>query len=187
MRPDLESVTTTARLDVRKLVEQDAETMYRYRSHPEICRYQSWEPESLDEVREFVRRQAAVELGPPGTWFQLGLYLRETGELVGDVGIQVLGDEPRQAEIGITLAPEHHGRGLATEALRAVLGELFERRGMHRVFGSVDPDNAASIALLERIGMRREAHFLESLWFKGAWADDVVYAILRREHEGRGT
>jgi RimJ/RimL family protein N-acetyltransferase len=45
----------------------------------------------------------------------------------------------------------------------------------------VDPRNERSLALLERVGMRREAHFVESLWFKGAWADDIVYAILQRE------
>jgi len=85
-------------------------------------------------------------------------------------------------EIGITLARGFQGRGFATEALRAVLGYLFSTLGKHRVFGSVDPRNAPSLALLERVGMRREAHFVESLWFKGAWADDVIYAMLRREY-----
>ena len=85
-------------------------------------------------------------------------------------------------EIGITLARGFQGRGFATEALRAVLGYLFSTLGKHRVFGSVDPRNAPSLALLERVGMRREAHFVESLWFKGGWADDVIYAMLRREY-----
>ena len=48
----------------------------------------------------------------------------------------------------------------------------------------MEPRNAPSFALLERVGMRREAQFVESLWFKGAWADDVIYAMLRREYVG---
>ncbi|BDE06402.1 hypothetical protein WPS_16780 [Vulcanimicrobium alpinum] len=70
---------------------------------------------------------------------------------------------------------------MATEALRAVLGGAFGARGMHRVTASIDPRNAASLALFERLGFRREAHHRESLWLGGAWVDDVIVAILGRE------
>ena len=59
-----------------------------------------------------------------------------------------------------------------------MIGHFLGPLGKHRVFASADPRNARSLALLERVGMRREAHFRESLWFKGEWVDDVVYAIL---------
>jgi RimJ/RimL family protein N-acetyltransferase len=106
--------------------------------------------------------------------------------MAGDVGIHVQAHDSRQVEIGITLARAFQGRGLATEALNAVLEYIFKNLGKHRVYGSVDPRNEASLALLERIGMRREAHFVESIWFKGAWVDDVICAILRREFFGAG-
>ncbi len=61
------------------------------------------------------------------------------------------------------------------------LGYLFGPTGQHRVFGSVDPRNTASVRLLESVGMRREAHFRESLWHKGEWVDDVIFAMLQTE------
>jgi RimJ/RimL family protein N-acetyltransferase len=67
------------------------------------------------------------------------------------------------------------------EALEAVLEYVFERLGKRRVYGSVDPRNVRSLKLLERAGMRQEAYFRESLWFKGAWADDVICAMLASE------
>ena len=67
------------------------------------------------------------------------------------------------------------------ETLRGVLDFLFSTVKLHRVSASVDPRNERSIALLERIGMRREAHFRQSLWFKGEWVDDIVYGILASE------
>lgn len=172
----------TPRLEMRPLAPSDAEAMFRHRSDPLISRYQNWEPRSVDEVRTFIAGLKEINLETPGRWYQLGLFLRDSGELAGDCGIRTPADHPRQAEVGMTLAREFQRRGLATEALRAVLGHLFTVAGRHRVFASVDPANAPSLALLERVGMRREAHFVESLWFKGAWADDVIYAMLEREY-----
>lgn len=62
---------------------------------------------------------------------------------------------------------------------------IFGTLGKHRVYGSVDPRNTASMALLERVGLRKEAHHRQSLWFKGEWADDVIYATLADEWPGR--
>lgn len=182
-RATMDFLISTERLGIRSLESADAEAMFAYRSDPAISRYQSWEPVSVAEVREFISGLEEIELAAPGRWYQLGIVLRDSGELVGDVGIHAQGEDPRQVEVGITLAKAFHGRGFATEALRAVLAYLFRDLGKHRVFASVDPRNEASIALLERSGMRREAHLVESLWFKGAWADDVIYAMLYREFE----
>jgi RimJ/RimL family protein N-acetyltransferase len=177
----LESPILTERLRIQRPALCDAETMFRYRSDPVINYYQTWVPASVDEVRTFIAGLMEIEIDTPGRWFQLGLFDRDTGAMAGDCGIHVQASDPRQAEIGITLARTFQGRGLATEALGAVIEYLFTKRGKHRVFGSVDPRNTASMALLARVGMRREAHFVESLWFKGAWADDVIFAMLERE------
>jgi len=178
----VEATILTERLSIRRLALGDAEAVFNYRSDPMISRYQNWEPESVGEVQKFIVGLDEIGVDTPGQWYQLGLSVRDSGELAGDCGIHVQVHDPRQVEVGITLAREFQGGGLATEALSAVFGYLFTTLEKHRVFGSVDPRNAASLALLERVGMRREAHFVESLWFKGDWADDVIYAILRREY-----
>lgn len=177
---------TTERLTLRVLEPGDAEAIFAYRADPEVSRYQNWVPASAAEIRAFLEGLAGIGPDTPGRWFQLGIVLRATGELAGDCGIHVSAAEPREVEVGITVAPAFQRRGLAAEALRAVLAFLFDGLGKHRVYGSLDPRNAASLALLERVGMRREAHFVESLWFKGAWADDVVCAMLKREWDRRG-
>ena len=175
----------THRLRLRPLLPGDAAEVFRYRSNPEICRYQNWEPGSIEEVHEFIVRMTSVEPDTPGTWYQLAICERETGRLVGDCGLRFPLGRDYEAEFGISLAPEFHGMGYATEALDAVLSYLFDRLEKHRVFGSADPRNLASLRLMERVGMRREAHFRESLWSKGEWADDVVHAMLRSEWQER--
>lgn len=178
-------VITTRRLLLRRLAPPDAPTVYAYRSLPEVARLQFWDPQSEEEILRFIEELTRIEPNTPGTWFQLGITLRDSGLLIGDCGIRFPAEETWQVEIGITLDPAHQGQGYATEALEAAFGYCFGPLGKHRVFASVDPRNDASIALIERVGMRREAHFRESLWFKGAWADDLIYAILVGEWRGR--
>lgn len=176
-----ETTIATERLTLARLVPADAPRVFAYRADPDVSRYQTWQPESLDEVRRFIDNLQSVPFDSPGTWFQFGIRLEDSGLLVGDAGVHFPRDEPHQAEIGITVAPGHQGRGIATEAVRGLLDRLFAPPAKHRVYGSVDPRNQASVALLARVGMRQEAHFRESLWLRGEWVDDLVFAILESE------
>jgi RimJ/RimL family protein N-acetyltransferase len=89
-------------------------------------------------------------------------------------------EDARQVEVGFTVAPGHQRMGLATEAVEGLLGHLLRALQKHRVFASVDSRNERSVAFLERVGMRQEAHLRESCWFKGEWVDDIVFAIEKR-------
>jgi RimJ/RimL family protein N-acetyltransferase len=166
------------RLVLSPLTPEDAPSLFAYRSHPDVSRYQFFEPRSLDDACAFIAN--AAESG----WCQLGIRIDGGATLAGDVGFRLHSDPPLQAEIGVTLAPQHRGRGLATEAVRAVLDHLFGELGIHRAFASIDPRNAASLALFARLGWRQETHSLQSVWFKGEWADDVVFALLDSEWRG---
>jgi RimJ/RimL family protein N-acetyltransferase len=155
--------------------------MFAYRSDPVVAKYQDWTPDSIEQTRQFINSISGIEPDTPDTWFQLALAHRLSDELIGDCGLHFFSSERRQAELGITLAPTHQRQGYATEALPAVLEFLFVELGKHRVFASVDPRNSPAIALFERVGMRKEAHLVESLWWKGMWVDDVIFAMLERE------
>ena len=168
----------TERLLLRDLQGSDAPRVFAYRSHPEVSRFQSWGTESGDEISSYIATLPTMEPGTPGAWYQLGIELRSSSELIGDCGFRVLDSEPRQAEVGIALALESQSKGYAAEALRALLDYLFVKLDKHRVFGSVDPRNVRSIRLMERLGIRKEAHFVQSLWFKGEWVDDMIFAML---------
>jgi RimJ/RimL family protein N-acetyltransferase len=79
------------------------------------------------------------------------------------------------------LAQANQGQGFATEALTCLLDYLFQQKRLHRVVADTDSQNVPSWTLLERLGMRREGHLRQSLWFKGQWADEYLYAILAEE------
>lgn len=170
----------TARLILRPLTEADAAAIVHYRDDPEVARYQSWDRYGEADAMAMIASLADACPGTPGAWFQWGITQRSSGALIGDCGLKTLAD-PRLGMIGYTLGRGHQGQGFATEALRAVLDLAFGRLAMHRLTASVDVDNLRSLALLERLGWRREAHHRRSEWFKGAWCDDVVYAQLQSE------
>lgn len=175
----------TERLAVRQLVASDAQKIFEYRSLPEVARFQSWGIQSREEIQSQIKSLSVSEPGIPGSWYQIAIALRSSGELIGDFGFHVLGTEPRQAEIGISLAPQYQFHGYATEALSALLNYLFVGLSKHRAFGSVDPRNLRSIKLMQRVGMRMEAHFVKSLWFKGEWVDDMIFAVLASDWTNR--
>jgi RimJ/RimL family protein N-acetyltransferase len=102
---------------------------------------------------------------------------------IGDCAAMPHADDPRLCEIGFTIASEHQGHGYATEAVGLLVGDLFAGRGKHRIAASCDVRNAASAAVLERLGMRREGHLRESAWAKGEWTDDLLYGLLHDEWE----
>lgn len=168
----------TARLRLDALRQGDAEALFRYRADPEVCRYQGWRPAALAEAERFIEDQSALAEPLQGQWFQRAIRDRGDGVLIGDVGFCMADG---QAEFGITLAPAVQGKGFAREALHALFGWLFGGQGIHRVHASVDPRNAPSMAMLQAMGMRKEAHFRESLLFRGEWVDDVVFGLLARE------
>jgi RimJ/RimL family protein N-acetyltransferase len=175
----------TARLVLRRLGPDDAAVVFEYRHKSEVARYQMWAPTSIDDTRVFLAQLAAVAPDTPGTWLQLAIVRRADGRLMGDCGLRFPEGDTRQAEVGITLAPPYHGQGYAAEALRAMLGYLFDVLGKHRVYATMDPRNHSSIALVERVGLRREGHFHKSVWCHGEWADDLVYAMLEDEWRER--
>jgi RimJ/RimL family protein N-acetyltransferase len=172
----------TKRLVLRPLQVDDAPAFAAYRSDPDVARYQSWDTTySPTEAERLVALQERVALGDPGAWLQLAAVDRVSGALCGDCAVRVASDQPATAEVGVTFAPATQGRGLATEALGAVVTRLFEQYGVHRVFAQADDRNVRVHRLLERLGFRCEGRLVEADWFKGEWTTLRIYACLRRE------
>jgi aminoglycoside 6'-N-acetyltransferase len=152
-----------------------------YRNDPEVARYQSWEGITESEARALIQDVKEIQPWAPGEWLQIAIELKETGLLVGDCAVKIEEDDERQAEIGYTLSRVYQGRGIASEAVSCVLEHLFASLGLHRVIAITDCENAPSVALLERLGLRREGHFHKIVWFKGKWGDEYLYAMLQEE------
>ena len=175
----------TTRLRLRHFMDSDLALFMAYRNDPEVARYQGWEGISEPEARAFLQEQKEVQPGVPGQWFQIAVELKETGMLVGDCALKIEEHDERQAEIGYTLSRPYQGRGRASEAVSCVLEYAFVTLGLHRVIAITDCENAASVALLERLGLRREGHFRQNVWFKGKWGDEYLYAMLQEEWRNR--
>ncbi len=168
----------TSRLIARRFGPRDLAPFVAMRDDPEVSRYQSWERYTEEDGRRFIAELATAQPGDPG-WFQFALEDRASGAFIGDCGLFIDVADRRLGRIGYTIARTHWNRSLATETVTALTAFAFDRFDMHRITASVDPRNAASCRVLEKAGFVKEAHFRGSEWFKGAWADDAVYARLR--------
>jgi RimJ/RimL family protein N-acetyltransferase len=179
LRPDYPIVTE--RLLLRPLdAKTDVDAVHRYASRADVCRYIPFEPRSREDVAAWLsKRSAAIE--SEGQALGLAVVLRASDELVGDIMLFYRSAEHRGGEIGYVFNPEHHGRGYATEACRALLALAFDGLGLHRIVARVDARNAPSIAVLRRLGMRPEAHLVQNEWFKGEWTDELDFAMLAAE------
>ncbi len=172
----------TPRLILRPFQESDLEAFAAYRSDPQVARFQSWQaPYTLEQAAAFIRDMQTIQPGTPGEWYQLALERNSTPGLIGDCAFHILAHDLRQAKIGFSLASGFQGQGYATEAVRRLLDYLFAELDLHRAIAICDAENTASARLLERVGMRREGHFIENIWFKGAWGSEYVYSVLQAE------
>jgi RimJ/RimL family protein N-acetyltransferase len=172
----------TKRLVLRNFIDSDLEPFLAYRNDPEVAKYQGWGiPYSLEKGEAFVSSMKERVALKQGEWIQFGIALKETDELIGDLGCYIKEDDMRQARIGFTLAAKHWRKGYITEVIPHLLEFLFEDMDIHRIVADCDVDNVASYRTLEKLGFRREAHFLESYLMDGVYASEYHYGMLQRE------
>jgi RimJ/RimL family protein N-acetyltransferase len=175
-------VLESERLLLRPFAADDFDALLAMQSRADVARWLYWEPRDEEEVRAaLAHRIDATSFERDGDSLSFAVVLKDTSELIGDGGLFLRSAEHRQGELGFVFHPDRHGRGYATETGRTLLALAFERFRLHRVIGRLEPRNDASARLLERLGMRREAHFRENEFVKGEWQSELVYAILADE------
>ncbi len=173
-----DNILHTDCLQLRPITKADAKAVYKYRSDSNSNQFQTFIPVNIDEVYQFID-ECAQEIDEEEAWFQLVIIHSESNSIIGDIGIHNI--DEAQVELGITIAPDYQHKGYATEALITVIDLLFQQLNKHRIIASVDPNNTASAKLFEKIGFRKEAHFVESFYHEGKWLDDVQYGLLNKE------
>ena len=168
----------TERLVLRRSRPEDHETISAYRSDPDVSRYQGWERIDPEGIRAQIEEMAGRAPGQPGGWVQLSVEERESGRLVGDVGLSPA-DEPGVIEVGYTIAPEFQGRGYGTEAVAALIAYAFNTLDADLVRAYASAENLPSIRLAEKVGMRLAERF-ERRHEDEVWSG-VRYEIRRDE------
>jgi aminoglycoside 6'-N-acetyltransferase len=161
-------VLVTERLLLRRSRPEDTETISAYRSDPEVHRYQGWERTDPQGVRAEIEEMVGRDPGESGGWIQLSVQERESGCLVGDVGLNPAEGEPSVIKVGYTMSPTFQGRGYATEAVRALIGYAFDTLGAEIVRAYASAENVASIRVAEKAGMqlveRSERRHGDEVW-----------------------
>lgn len=171
----------TERLVLRNFQPNDWSDLYEYLALPEIFEFELGEPLNGDEVVELAEERSH------GDTF-IAVDLKETGKMIGHLyfcanehaGISTW-------ELGFIFNPAFHRRGYGSEAASGIISYAFANLGANRIVSYCNPLNTASWKLLEKIGMRREGHFIGNLFVKKdsdnqpLWHDTYAYAVLRSE------
>jgi RimJ/RimL family protein N-acetyltransferase len=179
----------TDRLQLRPLSPPDTPALLAYHASPTVHRYLPMPP--MDTAAIAARLDHGLwstsTLEDEGGALFLGVEVTASQELIGDVMLRWVSAVHRCGELGYAFHPDHGGLGYATEASHAVLHLAFDELDLHRVIARIDARNTPSLRLARRLGMRQEAHMVESRWEDGGWTDEIDFALLRHEWAaGRG-
>jgi len=182
MRPSPHLPIETERLLLRPFTRGDVDAVFAYRQREDVARYLFDGPMTRESCAEAVQtRVRQISLAEEDDRITLAVERRTGGELIGEVTTIWRSFADRQGEVGYIFHPDFQHKGYATEAVRALITMSFADLDLHRIYARCDTRNVASFQLMERLGMRREAHFREHKLIKGTWDDQYIYAILQSE------
>jgi len=175
-------VIETRRLILRKLRMKDAKDLFEWTSDPDVARYVLWDAHtSLRDTRAFLRyARSCYHHGAPASW---GIELRDTGKVIGTIGVIWYSPENSSCEIGYSMSREYWNRGIMTEAARAVIDSLFRSLPLNRIEAQHDPRNPASGRVLLKCGMKKEGVLRQRLKNKGEMVDVALWSLLCEEHQ----
>jgi RimJ/RimL family protein N-acetyltransferase len=170
----------SARVRLRPYRDADADALLALYSDAAVVRYWSFAPWTRAAEAEAYLQRAAAHAAQ-GLALPWAIADAASDVLVGTATLHSLQPEQGRAEIGYALAPAHQGRGIASEALRLLLGHAFGPLRLRRIEADVDPRNIASCRLLEALGFTREGLLRERWRVAGETCDSALYGLLARE------
>ncbi len=166
---------------LRPATAADADAMFAYRSMPQVARWMTQLPTDAEAWRADIGRRHPYALMILLDREPIGDLFLKTEDAWAQAEVRDRATDVC-AEIGWCLAPAHEGHGYATEAVRELLTIAFDGLGLRRVFANCFADNDPSWRLMERLGMRREAHTVQdTLGRDGTWYDGLMYALRAEE------
>lgn len=170
----------TERLTLRKMMVSDTSDMYEYASRPDVTKYLTWHPHpDRDYTREYLQylgnRYAA------GMFYDWAVIYEPDCKMVGTCGFTAFHCASDSAEVGYVLNPEYWGKGIAPEALNAVLEFGFETMGLNRIEAKFIEENERSRRVMEKVGMTFEGVMREGMLVKGSYVNVGICSILASE------
>lgn len=173
----------TERLILRPFTIEDAEAMYRnWASEDEVTKYLTWPTHPNVDVTKAVL-QSWIERYVEPDFYQWGIELKETGELIGNISVVQHNEDRASAVLGWCMGTRWWGQGIMPEAGKAVLKYLFEEVGFNRIAADHDPNNPKSGRVMQKIGMTYEGTWRAAGKSNQGIIDEVWYSILAEEYE----
>lgn len=170
----------TKDLVIEVLKEEDLDPIWNYRNDDSIANYQSQEHYAKEYAIYFLRKENPIKLpDTKGIWYLMSI--KKSDEIIGDCAMRSLLENPNQMEISIVMSKKYRHKGYAKQALHSLFDYIFNSLEKHRIIANTDADNLDGCKLLESLNMRKEGHFVKSIWFRGSWKDEFSYAILKNE------
>ena len=170
----------TGRLILRKFTMQDAADIFEYASDERISQYMTWDPhKTVDDSRGFIKMiMEKYSSDEAGEW---AIILKESGKLIGSLGIPWCDMKNSRAEIGYVISRNYWGQGIMPEAAGRILKFLFEEMELNRVECCHFLPNEKSGRVMQKLGMTFEGIAREKIFAKGIYWDTKQYAILRSD------
>ena len=171
---------TTERLVLRPMRTADAYDMYEYACLEEVTEFLLWSPHpSVSYTRDYLAyiesRYATCD------FFDWAVTLKDSGKMIGTVGFTKIDTSNNSAEIGYVLSPQYHGQGIALEAARRIVEFGFDTVGLHRIEAKFMKGNAASLRVMEKLGMTLEGYSVDGMLVKGKYRTIGTCAIIRSQ------
>ena len=177
-------ILATDRLRLRPMTAADTEAVFSLFSDSVVTRYLNRLPmTTLADAAALIERATAEYTG--GTALRLGLVLAGNDRVIGTGNLLHFDWPSRRAEVGYALAQPYWGRGLAGEATTAVIEYGFETLDLHRIEAELDPRNAPSLRVLERLGFGREGLLRERCIVGDEVSDSLIMGLLRSDYRKR--
>lgn len=167
----------TERLRLREFVVEDHGAVHRFASDPEVTRYTDWGPNDPEATEMFLAEAQASASAAFRTRYALAIVRRDLDQLIGSVELHVTSQENGHGGLGYVLGRRSWGQGYATEAAARMLRYGFVELGLRSISATCDPGNAASVAVLEKIGMHQVGLLHHHVFSRGEWRDRLRFAV----------
>jgi ribosomal-protein-alanine N-acetyltransferase len=174
----------TERLLLRGFTQDDFDDVHAYATDDDVVRYMDWGPNTPMETQAALDRWFEAELLWPRADVNLAIEHVADRKVIGSIRLGIRDEATRTGDVGYSLASAYWRQGLGTEAARAMLRVGFEVLDLRRIWAECDARNVGSYGIMEKLGMRREAHFRQDRPARDGWRDSYLYAILADEWRG---
>lgn len=172
---------TTERLLLCRIKKKHAAALLQLRSNEKIMQFIDKErSKNIAEMEALIDRMDNDISTTDGINWCIALK-ENPGVLIGCISFWRILKQHYRAEMGYMLHLGHWNKGIMTEAANAVVDFGFRHMQLHSIEAHINPSNAASAALLEKVGFIREAYFKENYFFRGQFTDRAVYSLLKKQ------